>query len=287
MSMFDFLSRRSAIKSLGAAVGSVFGGGHVSAQRFDADAFALVGDRWHSFDFIRTAFNRNFVDGMGLSLDMTSDYTRFNYDTFNRHRLLIVLMDGMVFPDGYTSPYHLIAKDIELISDPPVENLSSKHIMWINEEQGRDLKRWVSEGGSALFYHNASYISTANDDFRDVEGALFVGHTDFRPHRLEVVAPDHPITQGVSDFTITEEQHYVIYDKDPKHVFLRSRNIEGKDYEHREHGNRGPTCEAGWAYDYGKGRVAFMTMGHTIPGLWNPESAKLQQNAVRWLMREI
>ncbi len=288
MGLLDFPNRRAALRSLGAtALGAMAAPGLVRADRYDADIFALVGDRWHSFDYIRTAFTRNFIDGMGLTIDFTSDYTRFTHDTFARHRLLIVLMDGMIFPDGYRTPYHLIDPKTELISDPPVEGLNEKSVMWIQPEQGSDLKRWVSEGGSVLFYHNASYISTANEDFRDVEGALFVGHTAFVPHRLEVVNHDHPITRDLKDFTITEEQHYVVYDKDPEHVLLRSRSLENKDFTSGQFGNRGPTCEACWAYDYGKGRVVFMTQGHTIPGLWNPESVKLQQNAVRWLLREI
>ncbi len=37
----------------------------------------------------------------------------------------------------------------------------------------------------------------------------------------------HPITRGVKDFVVTEEQHYVVYDKDPKTVLARSVNEEG------------------------------------------------------------
>ena len=51
-------------------------------------------------------------------------------------------------------------------------------------------------------------------------------------------------------------------------------------------GDKGTSCEAGWAYEYGKGRVCFMSPGHMIVNLWNPEYVKLQQNAVRWLLRK-
>jgi hypothetical protein len=44
-------------------------------------------------------------------------------------------------------------------------------------------------------------------------------------------------------------------------------------------------CRAS-AYDYGKGRVCYMSPGHMLTVLWNPEYVKLQHNAVRWLLRQ-
>jgi type 1 glutamine amidotransferase len=36
-----------------------------------------------------------------------------------------------------------------------------------------------------------------------------------------------------------------------------------------------------------QGRVVFTAPGHTIHALWAPEYVKLQQRAVRWLLKEI
>ena len=44
---------------------------------------------------------------------------------------------------------------------------------------------------------------------------------------------------------------------------------------------------AGWAYDFGKGRVVFTSVGHTIHALWAPEYVKLQKQAIQWLLKEI
>jgi type 1 glutamine amidotransferase len=38
----------------------------------------------------------------------------------------------------------------------------------------------------------------------------------------------------------------------------------------------GTTSVAGWAYDYGKGRVCYLAPGHVISALWNPEYEKIQ-----------
>jgi len=251
------------------------------------DVLALIGDRWHSFDYIRTALTRTLVKESGATVTFTPDPSQLTAKTLEAHRLLIMLCDGMMFPGGYTSPYPFMDPEkVPIVSDPPLPKLDESPTMWITPEKGQAIRAFVERGGSAWFFHNASYISGTNADFRHVEGALFTGHTAFRPYKMKIVNRDHPITRGVNDFVVTEEQHYVIYDKDPKDVLVRSVNEEGLEYKTEKHGNQGATCEACWAYEYGKGRVCFMAPGHTIPSFWNPEYIKLQKNALRWLLRK-
>ena len=142
-----------------------------------------------------------------------------------------------------------------------------------------------AEGGSLWAFHNNSEASISNRDYRDVEGAIYVGHPPIRPFKVKIVNTDHPITRGVKDFVVTDEQHYVVYDKDPKHVLARSVNEDGLDYKDIA-GRTSNTAEAVWAYDYGNGRVCFMAPGHLISVLWNPEYEKMQRNAAKWLLRE-
>ena len=288
------LSRRAAIRRLGAAgAASVLGApllpasvssGAPGPRSGRPDVLAMVGDRWHSFDYIRTALARTLVRESGAAVAFTNDPGLITAETLRAYRLLIILCDGMTFPGGYTSPFPFMDQ-VKVVSDPPVPPLDEKPVMWITPEKGRAIRRFVEQGGSAWFFHNASYISGTNEDFRHVEGALFTGHTPFRPYKMKIVNRDHPITQGVGDFVVTEEQHYVVYDKDPKNVLVRSVNEEGLEYSTEKYGNQGATCEACWAYEYGNGRVCFMAPGHTIPSFWNPEYVKLQKNALQWLLR--
>jgi hypothetical protein len=43
----------------------------------------------------------------------------------------------------------------------------------------------------------------------------------------------------------------------------------------------GTTSVSGWAHEYGKRRVVFTAMGHTIHTMWKPQHLKMQKNAVR------
>ncbi len=158
--------------------------------------------------------------------------------------------------------------------------MTARQDFWITAEQGKAVKQFVERGGGALLMHNVTYISPHNEDFRDVLGAVTEGHPPIRKFKVRVVNHDHPITRGVNDFIVTDEQHFMKYQKDAKHLLLESVNEDGATYK-----DLGTKSAAGWAYDYGKGRVCYLAPGHMLTDLWNPEYVKLQKNAVRWLLR--
>lgn len=98
---------------------------------------------------------------------------------------------------------------------------------------------------------------------------------------MKITNREHPITKGVNDFVVTDEQHYVEYQPDSKYLLMESVDEDGLEY--REFGTSSP---AGWAYDYGKGRICYLAPRQLIEAMWNPEYEKLQKNASRWLLRK-
>jgi type 1 glutamine amidotransferase len=240
-------------------------------------AFALTGDRYHNIDYVRTALGKTLVKDQGLSIDFTDELSLLSASNLKPYKLLIMLRDGMVWPAGYDA-----ANVRPIVSEPPIAKFDSNPVYWMTAEQGKAVKEFVQNGGAALFYHNVTYISPQNEDFRDVLGAVTLQHPPLRPFKVKIVNKEHPITRGVSDFVVTDEQHFVKYEKDPKYVLMQSVNEDGLAWK-----DIGTTSVAGWAYDYGKGRVCYLAPGHVISALWNPEYEKIQKNAVKWLMREI
>ena len=187
----------------------------------------------------------------------------------------------MNWPDGYPPAARPGGQEPVIVSSPPLPKRDPKEFFWITSAQGKAVKDFVAGGGSALLFHNVTYISPHNDDFRDVLGAVTQGHPPIRPFKVKIVNKEHPITRGVNDFVVTDEQHFMTYQKDPKHLLLESVNEDNLTYK-----DLGNSSAAGWAYDYGKGRVCYLAPGHLITALWNPEYAKIQKNAVRWLLRQ-
>jgi type 1 glutamine amidotransferase len=199
--------------------------------------------------------------------------------------MLIVFRDGMIWPDGYpdesTNAGWVSGGKVKLVSEPPVPPSPAKPQHWMKPEQGKAVRKFVEDGGAAFFLHNTTHVGLSDPDFRHVLGGAYTGHPPIRTFKVKVTNSNHPITKGVRDFIVTDEQHYMDYDKDRKNIFLESVNEDGLTYQ-----NYGATAPAGWAYDYGKGRVCYLSPGHLLNVLWNPEYVKLQHNAAKWLLRQ-
>ncbi len=273
-------SRRSFVAAL---AGAALAPSSRSAQK--ATAFALIGDRYHNSDYIRTALNRTIAKDLGVPIDFCDETGMLTAETLEGYRLLIILRDGMIWPDGYadeTSNAAWVATGRpKLVSEPAVPPKAAKPAFWMKPAQGKAVRQFVERGGAALLLHNVTHVGLTDPDFRHVLGAAYTGHPPIRTFKVKVKNPEHPVAKGVRDFVVTDEQHYMDYDQDPKHIFLETVNEEGLTYR-----SYGATAPGGWAFDYGKGRICYLSPGHLLTVLWNPEYVKLQQNAVRWLLRQ-
>ena len=280
------ISRRRLLKSAGALASAevllrqreVSSGVPTDDNR--ARVLALIGDRYHNADYIRVALNRLFRE-LNLPIDYTINYDQISARLLASYRLFVVLRDGMIWPQGYLEPNdYEYSHELENSGDWSKERSEP----WITEEQGAAIKDFVQAGGALYALHNSSHISLSSKNYREVMGGAYIDHPALRPFRVSVVNKEHPITRGVQDFIVNDEQHFVTYDKDSKYILLRSENIDGLT-DISEGRDLGTKAIAGWAYDFGKGRVVFTAVGHTLHALWQPEYFKLQKNAVGWLLR--
>lgn len=284
------ISRRNLLRNMGAVVAmgavgssSTERGAQAAAATTASGAkrprvFALIGDRYHNSDYIRVSLDRLFGE-LNLPVDYTVNYDHLSRSALEDYQLFVCLRDGMIWPGGYLGPdaYSNYDHDLENRSDFPKETPES----WITGEQGEAVKDFVASGNGFYSLHNNSHVSLSSPSYRDVMGGAYIGHPPMRPFKVKVVNKNHPITQGVRDFMVNDEQHFVVYDKNPENIILRAENIDGLAFE-----DHGTESISGWAHEYGKGRVVFTAVGHNIHAMWQPEYLKLQKNAVRWLLRE-
>jgi type 1 glutamine amidotransferase len=273
------IQRRSFIKGAAVGLGSGMFRMSFGQQSNTKRVLALIGDRYHNSDYIRVALTKMFAE-QNVTVDYTTLYDKLSAAMLRDYQLFLCLRDGMIWPEGYLGPdaYTAYEAGLENPSDFP----APKSEFWIKEEQAAALKEFVNAGGGFYSLHNNSHVSVTSKTYREVQGGAYIGHPTLRPFKVRVLNSKHPITQGIGDFMVNDEQHYVEYDKDPKYKLLEAENVDGLNFQ-----KLGAKSVAGWAYDYGKGRVVFTSPGHTIHALWAPEYVKLQRRSVRWLLKEI
>ncbi len=281
----NLISRRRLIQGAGGACAATM---LDSMPGFAAPAggprcLALIGDRYHNADYIRLSLNKVFAD-LNIPVDYTIDTAADLGTMLKNYQLFLILRDGMLWPGGYAGPdaYVGYQMDLENRDDFP----AAKSVTWMTEAQGQAIKDFVNAGGGFYPMHNSSHISLGCKNYRDVMGGAYIGHPPLRPFEVHVTANAHPITAGIQTFMVNDEQHYVEYDKDPKYLILESENRDGLTYE--EGGRKlGGKAHAGWAHDYGKGRVVFTAVGHTVHAMWNPQYFELQKRSIKWLLKQI
>jgi type 1 glutamine amidotransferase len=273
------ISRRAMMNGI-AATGAVSTCGAAWAQtKAKPRALALVGDRYHNPDYIRVSLDKVFHE-LDIAIVYTMDYASLSAALLKPYQLFLVLRDGMIWPGGYSGPDAYTAYEMNLEDEDNFP--AAKSVSWMTEAQGAAVKDFVSAGGGFYPLHNASHISLSSKNYREVMGGAYFGHPPLRPFQVHATQNAHPITQGMKPFIVNDEQHYVDYDKDPRYIILESENLDGLTYQ-----GRGTKSPAGWAYDYGIGRVVFTAVGHTIHAMWNPQYVELQKRAIRWLLRDL
>jgi type 1 glutamine amidotransferase len=212
------------------------------------DAILLAGDRYHRAEDAFAGVGPA-LEAAGLQVEFTTDFAALGQQSLQGQRLLAILRDGMEWPQGDNQP----------------------HQVWMQPQQEEAIEAFVAGGGAFLPLHNAGWAYPWKNGYRRVMGGYYQGHPPVQPFEVKVVA-SHPITAGVEDYAITDEQHFLWFDHDRVQLLLKSQ------------GSNGMESAAGWAYEYGKGRVAYLANGHTLGILQHPMVQRLLHNAARWLL---
>lgn len=142
----------------------------------------------------------------------------------------------------------------------------------LTSEQIAGLLKFVAGGGGLLAIHNG--ISLAGSyELLQVIGAKFITHPPYQQLHFYRTMNEHPLLQGVEDFTIDEEPYQFEFDPyTPRTVFL--------EYEHA--GKRWPSA---WEQSYGLGKVVYLHPGHRADS-FRPEAIKrLILNSARWIAK--
>lgn len=213
-------------------------------------ALALIGDRYHSSVYIRDGLASAFVRE-NIPITFIENIEALNAESLKDFQLLVILRDGMNWPDGYDKP----------------------HVVWMTNAQQQAIWEFVNSGGGFLALHNAQAIYPPGGLYYRLLGGDFGGHPDPASFTIRIENKNHPITAGVEDYEIFDEQHIVKYSLDRNHELLRSISPANKE------------ASAGWWQELGKGRMVYLAPGHTPQGLGHAMTQRLIRNSIRWCLR--
>jgi len=158
-----------------------------------------------------------------------------------------------------------------------------------DQEQG--LLNAVESGTGIAGWHGHM-----GDAFRDrpnyhfMVGGQFVGHPpgwpdnpvpedDFIDYQVNIVKPDDPIVAGLDDFWVHSEQYYMHVD--PSNEVLATTTFSGEYLPWIE----GCVMPVVWKRRWGRGRVFYGSIGHTVEELNIPEVRQLMQRGMIWASR--
>jgi type 1 glutamine amidotransferase len=118
----------------------------------------------------------------------------------------------------------------------------------ISDAQKNGLLNFVVSGKGFVGIHSAADSFRDCPEYQAMVGGWFVTHPHYRQYQVSVVDPEHPITKGLGEFLVTDEQY--ILDYDPRVHVLCSALWKGR------------TMPVAWTKDWGKGRVFYLALGH-------------------------
>lgn len=139
------------------------------------------------------------------------------------------------------------------------------------------LQRYLAGGGALLVQHAAASAFPADPRWEELLGGRWVrGISIHPPHgdaRIVVSDTEHPVTDGLDDFTLSDERYSHLRVSDDIAV-LATHEHDGRDH---------PMI---WAHERDGARVVYDGLGHDGRSFDSPEHGRLVVNAVRWLTAE-
>jgi type 1 glutamine amidotransferase len=205
----------------------------------------ILGGTWHDFDGFAAAMTPIF-ERAGYEVEATYDLEAPTRITEGHYDLVLLntCIGEVRQDDGPVAP-------------------------GLTDGQAESLAGWVRGGGGLLAVHAATVAGQTSPTLRALVGGVFVEHPPQFSFTIYPLYEEHPITAGIEAFTVHDEFYIQAYDDTVAiHAIALDRSVAH------------PMV---WSKREGKGRVAYIAMGHG-PEVWSLEPyQRLMLQAIEWL----
>ncbi|MDD4108669.1 MAG: ThuA domain-containing protein [Prolixibacteraceae bacterium] len=148
----------------------------------------------------------------------------------------------------------------------------------ISKEQEKGLLEAVKKGAGLAGTHGGIGDSfRENTEFQFMVGGQWVAHPGgVIDYTIEIVDKKDPVTAGVSDFKIKSEQYYMHVDPNVKVLATTTFNSDHAEWIDKA------VIPVVWKKTYGKGRVFYISAGHTPADFEIPEAWEILTRGIKW-----
>lgn len=138
----------------------------------------------------------------------------------------------------------------------------------ITEAQKRGLMNHIAAGKGYVTFHSGADSFRGDPDYDALVGGHFVTHPHYRTYQVSITENKSPITEGIEEFMITDEQY--VLDYNPKVTVLANALWKGQ------------TTPVMWTKGWGKGRVFYLALGHDVKAVQQDMFTKLLLRGALW-----
>ncbi len=145
-----------------------------------------------------------------------------------------------------------VDEDLDIFAKPELDDYDVVVFFYtvgeITDAQKDGLLNWVAKGKGYVGIHSAADSFRGSPDYRAFVGGYFVTHPHYRSYQVSVLDEEHPITEGIDEFMVVDEQY--ITDYDPR-VHVLATGLY-----------KGVAQPVAWTKPWGDGRVFYLALGH-------------------------
>ena len=138
----------------------------------------------------------------------------------------------------------------------------------ISDAQKNGLLNHIASGKGYVGVHSAADSFRGCPEYRAMVGGHFITHPRYREYQVSIVDSEHAITEGLDEFTVTDEQY--ITDYDPRVHVLASALWKGD------------AMPVAWTKSWGDGRVFYLALGHDAKACQHEMFPILLQRGALW-----
>lgn len=144
----------------------------------------------------------------------------------------------------------------------------------ITNEQCKGLLDAVASGVGIAGFHGGMCDSFRNNTtYQWMTGGQWVAHPGnlYPAYDVKITNHDHPVTQGLKDFTLTNTERYYLHTDPSNHVLAQITFEES-----------GVVMPYLWTRTWGQGNVFYAAWGHTEKDFEVPQAKEIVQRGMLW-----